>query len=282
MAGVRKIGGFKLLVQSAGLALIVINPFLNYYLHFSFVQGWYQSLGIGGLWIVSPLEGIESILVSKTFYLPLLIGMFPPILLAALIGRVFCSWICPVAYLSDLLDRLFGRGTAHKKMRAGASLIWFILAGEVFLSMILAAPVFVFLSPPGLVGREIMTAVFFHSLAVEGVLVLVVLAVNLAADRFFCRHLCPLGGLLSLIGVKRRLVVESKREKCKDCGMCAKACPQGLAPDQGQGLSPHCWNCGACVDACGFEALEFVWVKSRRLVPGGTPPLDGSRGSVED
>lgn len=37
--------------------------------------------------------------------------------------------------------------------------------------MVLGAPLFVFLSPPGPVGREIRRAVFFHTPAWEGLLV---------------------------------------------------------------------------------------------------------------
>lgn len=99
-------------VLTGAFLLIVLNPLLNYYLHSSFFQGWYQSLSIGNLWFVSPLEGLESILVTKSLYLPSLIGMLIPVGIALVLGRVFCSWVCPVSFLLELVDglrRLAGR-----------------------------------------------------------------------------------------------------------------------------------------------------------------------------
>ena len=99
-------GRIRLLVLTGAFLIILINPFVNYYLHINFIQGWYQSLGIGKLWFVSPLEGLESLLVARQLYMPSLIGMAIPVLLALFLGRVFCSWICPVTFLLEWVDRL--------------------------------------------------------------------------------------------------------------------------------------------------------------------------------
>ena len=67
------------------------NNHINFFLHNNFIQGWYQSLGIGSLWFVSPLEGLESLVITRSIYLPSIIGMAIPVTLAFLLGRVFCS-----------------------------------------------------------------------------------------------------------------------------------------------------------------------------------------------
>lgn len=252
---------YRLLVQSGALLLIVVAPFLNLYWQIDVVQGWYQSLSIGKLWFVSPLEGLESILVAKIIYLPLLIGMLIPLLLAFFLGRVFCGWICPVHFLSDLSDRLV-RLVSRKKYRRDLwvlprAILWFALIGELILTMALGAPLFVFLSPPGLIGREIMRAVYFHTLAWEGLIVVAVLLANLATRRMFCRYFCPLGALLAFLGKRRKLRVTLDAESCSQCGRCRRACPLGLDPAQGEGDSPYCWNCGECVDECGTASLRL-------------------------
>ncbi len=252
--------------------LIAVNPFLNYYFHFNFIQGWYQSLGIGNLWVVSPLEGLESILLSKSIYGPLLIGMLMPIILALLLGRVFCSWICPISFLSELLDlikRPFTRRRFFKDLvKLPRWLIWWALICDVLLALMAGAPFFVFLSPPGLVGREIMMAVFLHTLAIEGIVVIVVLALHFfVTRRFFCRYLCPLGGLLALLGSRRRLKVVLEREGCVSCGICNKACPMGLRPQAGESALAYCWNCGECVDHCPESCLFYRWVSPDTSIP---------------
>ncbi|MEA3545908.1 MAG: 4Fe-4S binding protein, partial [Thermodesulfobacteriota bacterium] len=96
----------RFLVLAGAFALLLLAPLLNYYYDFNFIQGWYQSFGIGDFWIVSPLEGFESLLVTREFFGPLLAALFFPVLLALLLGRDFCSWLCPITFLTELSERL--------------------------------------------------------------------------------------------------------------------------------------------------------------------------------
>jgi ferredoxin-type protein NapH len=138
-------------------------------------------------------------------------------------------------------------------------ILWFALIGELVLSLILGAPLFVFLSLPGLVGRELMMVVYFHSLAWEGVLVLAVLALELLTRRFYCRYFCPLRGLLALLGIYRKMIVHHRMAgNCTHCGRCDRSCPLGLKPGSGASLSAYCWNCGVCIDQCDHDALHFT------------------------
>ncbi len=258
-----KYGSIRFIVLSGAFLVILLNPFVNFYLHNNFVQGWYQSLGIGNLWFVSPLEGLESILISRQLYMPSIIGMLIPFLLAYMIGRVFCSWICPVTFFLEISDRLrkkiSGRKLLQNRLIVAKRVLWFVLIGELLASLILGTPVFVFLSPPGLIGREIMMFVFFGNLAFEGILLLAILGLEVLTRRFFCRTFCPLGGLLAFIGHKRKLHVKLYPENCTQCGLCQRSCPMGLSPCNFETTTPYCWNCGECVDICKFDALHFTW-----------------------
>lgn len=207
--------------------------------------------------------GLESLLISILIYMPSLLGMIAPLLVALFLGRVFCSWICPVSFMLEQIDRL-RRWIGRRKWLANHLVVvkktlWFALLGEIIVSLIVGAPLFVFWSPPGLVGREIMMAVFFHTLALEGILLLVVIALEFVTRRFFCRSFCPLEGLLAFVGHKRKLRVIVVPKNCTQCGQCEKACPMGLIPQAGEGETPYCWNCGECLDSCAFNALKFQW-----------------------
>lgn len=253
----------RFFVLFCAFIIILVNPFLNYYLHLNFVQGWYQSIGVGSLWFVSPLEGLESLLITRAVYMPSLIGMLIPFILALLLGRVFCSWICPVTFFLELFDRLRKKITGKKHLRNkllfAKKTLWFVLIAELLVSMIIGAPLFVFLSPPGLIGRELMMLVFFGKLAFEGSILVVILILELLTRRFFCRSFCPLGGLLALIGSRRKLVVELLPQNCTGCRKCEKTCPMGLVPHLDEGKSPYCWNCGECIDSCNDNGLKFSW-----------------------
>lgn len=257
----------RLWVLATAFLLLLLGPLANYYFQINWLQGWYQSLGIGSFWVVSPLEGLESILVARQVYLPAVIAMLAPILLALLLGSVFCSWLCPISFFSELLDKLrkkiSGRKWLTDRLILHRQLLWYVLLGELTLTMILGAPIFVFVSPPGLVGREIMTLVFFHTLALEGVILLLVLGMNLVTRRFYCRYFCPLGATLNLIGGKRKLQVKLEPDLCTTCGRCDQICPLGLSPTSGMTESLYCWNCGECVDVCKSQALSFQWGQPR-------------------
>jgi ferredoxin-type protein NapH len=266
------IGRWRNLAQGLALALLAAIPLASYYLHFTFVQGWYQSLGVGDFWFVSPLEGLESMLVTRQLHGPLLVGLLVPVVVAALLGRVFCSWVCPINTLQEFSDWLAKRLGGSRKARPDRwslprSLLWYVLVIELVLTLVLGVPLWVFLSPPGLVGRELMTLVFFHTLAWEGVIILAVLGLNFVNRRLYCRHLCPLGGLLGVLGLKRRLVVRHGPDSCIGGQKCDRVCPLGLAPSRGESLNAHCWNCGKCVDVCDHGGLEFRW-----LGPGDARP----------
>ncbi len=256
-------GRYRLTVLFGAFLLIFINPFLNYYLQQNFIQGWYQSFGFGSLWFVSPLEGLESLLITKFFYMPSVVGMMIPILIALFLGRVFCSWVCPVTFVLEIFDRLrkfiSQKDFLHNRLLFAKKILWFTLIAELVVSMVLGAPLFVFLSPPGLIGREIMMLVFFRTFALEGIVILLIILLELLTRRFFCRTFCPLGGLLAFLGIQRSLRVHLQSGNCTSCSNCDNTCPMGLKPSLGEGSSAYCWNCGDCLDSCNHNALVFDW-----------------------
>lgn len=252
---------FRHLVQVVSLLLLVSIPFLTFHQVSIAVQGWFQAMSVAGVVFVSPLEGIESIIASGSIYTSLLVGLIPSVLIAMLLGRVFCSWACPLNLFQEMSDRL-GRIFTRKARGSGRLQLpkWAIfvaLVADLVVVVILGAPFFAIWSPPGLVGREIMMAVFYRTLALEGAVIILVLLLNLITPRLFCRSLCPLGGMLAALGAKRPVKVRWNRSTCTDCGTCDPTCPMGLTPSAGESESVYCWNCGSCRDVCPEGSLEF-------------------------
>jgi ferredoxin len=67
--------------------------------------------------------------------------------------------------------------------------------------------------------------------------------------RPFCRAICPIGAMFSLLNRFSFLRVRVEKELCKDCNLCSKGCPV----DNKVVLSPanqDCVRCLECVDNC--------------------------------
>lgn len=51
-------------------------------------------------------------------------------------------------------------------------------------------------------------------------------------------------------------------EKCKQCLLCAPACPDSSIPvinsKRGEFDYDHCKGCGICYEVCPFGAIEFI------------------------
>ncbi len=90
-----------------------------------------------------------------------------------------------------------------------------------------------------------------------GSLFLVLLGLNLYEKRFWCRYLCPLGGLLGLLS-RFSLLKRSVSEGCPSCGACATVCQGNAFPGRKEEWrNTECLVCGNCDDICPHNAVRF-------------------------
>jgi polyferredoxin len=102
-----------------------------------------------------------------------------------------------------------------------------------------------------------------------------VLALNLLADRFWCRYLCPLGGLLGLLA-KVSFLRPFIGSACNRCSKCALVCRPGAVAREGDNYVVQPSECTVCLDClvnCPQKAIGF----QRSLRPAPAHDYDLSR-----
>ncbi len=226
----------------------------------------YETIAQGSLWsmqvhrfrISDPLAVLSS--PGDLWWTAIL-----PVLVALGLGRVFCSWICPMGLLSDItatLRRIAGRyGIQFFSLKLSSKLKYVVLAVGVLFSVGLSVSFFYPIYPPRIICdfiRDLLVGELqVYGIAFIGGLILVEL---LFVDRFWCRCLCPGGALYSLLGKVRLLRVRRNELNCDDCGECDIVCPHQLAPSH-LSLGGECDNCGLCKTKCPADALHFTFAR---------------------
>ena len=224
------------------------------------------SLEIGSAYIMHPVAFLESAVSSRSLYTSALAAVIVPLVLTLLFGRVFCSWLCPIGLILELVVKINDKKKYIpwiKKIKlwdfrytfAGVLLILCFLFGVTLISVF---------DPPHALGRE-MVYLFTDkrlSIAGTGLLAFVLIVDLLILRRGWCRYLCPSGGCLSIIGKARLLRLKLKNEECIDCGICSQACQFGLNPtclktDPKAFKWTVCDNCAICADNCPKGAIGF-------------------------
>lgn len=167
--------------------------------------------------------------------------LFLVILVAALLGNLSLLFFDPLAILVRTLT-VSVWPALDRVLTATESALYGVPA--------LAGPVSSFdqLLRPGLLPP---TPVYYRDTLLFAGLFLGVILLNVFAERFWCRYLCPLGGLLGLVS---KLAPFRRRvsEDCKGCTLCTDVCPTGtIDPSQGYRSDPgECTMCLNCLEIC--------------------------------
>ena len=218
------------------------------------------------------------------------------LVLSFLLGRVYCSFICPLGILQDVLIRL----TRRLKRRPFAPRAAHPIVQGLFVSIFLLLTVLGFsaslaslIDPYGAFGRflahlvlplrDALVNFLADRLGVEGSVVLFKREVFLAGagvlgvvissllaltalvawrGRVFCTTVCPVGAFLGWLAriSPFRLAVDTSA--CVKCGRCTPVCKTGCLDGKTGTLdNERCVRCFNCVSACpkGAIAWKGAW-----------------------
>jgi len=225
-------------------------------------KGTLWSMKFLGVDLTDPLAAAEMMATSKHIHWPLMASIVIPILLTLLLGRVFCSWICPGYVLFELSSKLrkllrFAEIQPGDVSFSHRNKYIFLIVG-LAMAAIFAAPLFALIYPPVVISRIIHAWIFGTALSGMLLLLGVIVAVEVfVSPRWWCRTICPGGALYGLLGWARPVRIKLRKSMCTGCMDCLPVCEAGINPIS-QSSSIECDNCGACIRHCGGKALYFT------------------------
>ncbi len=216
--------------------------------------------------VFSALQDIVTALATASFslagLLPQLVTVLAVFLITALWGRFFCGYLCLFGTMQELTaalaDRLFPR---RRQIPARVDRILKLVKYAVVLFII----VFIWilghsfdssLSPWNAFGL-LISGNFSGINSVGFILLAAIIVASFFIERFFCRYLCPLGALFSLVSRNRLYRIKRNKTTCANCGACSRKCAMGINITSYDTVkSGECIDCMKCLPVCHFNCLQ--------------------------
>jgi Pyruvate/2-oxoacid:ferredoxin oxidoreductase delta subunit len=192
-----------------------------------------------------------------------------------LLGRYWCSHLCPVGGSMEAGSRLVPRfvkinfsGIPAPSFRYGYLLMYLLLPAIGLGS--LCCNYCNFGVVPRMFGATFLEADMAYFLRTAGLInlgLIVVLGFMAKGGRAYCNLLCPIGALDALsnrIGYKFGKRMNIDADKCNGCGACGKVCPAWAIEVREKASIDQlsCMPCRACEESCHMEAIRYGKLKA--------------------
>ncbi len=220
-------------------------------------------------------------------------GLCVVLVLTLLLGRVYCSTICPLGILQDFMIRVARKVNRRKRFRYSRAPQWLhysVLAVSILLllfgsSMIIGDLLEPFSNYGRMVNAFALPVMILANNAVSdllarfgvyflynvplhpegigalslGLLFFVTVGyMSVTEGRLFCNTFCPAGAILSLLSrfSLYRLVITD--DACNDCGACDKVCKAQCIDSATKQIDfSACVGCFNCLRSCPRDAIKY-------------------------
>ncbi len=249
-------------------------------------------LGLGGgFGLVAKLQFLPALLTCSAWAA----AIFLP---TVLFGRVYCSTLCPLGVLQDVLGRI-ARVFGRRRFIPLPDLVWARTASVLVCVGLLAvggASLAGLMDPYSVFGRiasqlllpaadaaanwladalgtDGAVVVFKREVFVRGVSGFALACASLAAlavivvrwGRIVCNTVCPTGALLAMLSKKSLFRIAIDPSRCRECGLCSQVCKAGCLDGRARTVdNSRCVRCFNCLPACPHGAIAFQSALPRR------------------
>ena len=215
------------------------------------------------------------------------------IVLTLLFGRIYCSSICTMGILQDVIARI-SKATGKKKKRyqyspaknilrwsiLGLTIIGFLCGFTMIVGLLdpysaygrIVVHVF---KPIYMGGNNLLESIFsrfdnytfyrvdtsvveLFSLIIAIVTLVAVVVLAWKHGRTWCNTVCPVGTVLGFLSRFSLFKIRIDHDKCNGCGLCATKCKAACINSKEHDIDyTRCVDCFDCLGACRQKALIY-------------------------
>lgn len=233
------------------------------------------------------------------------------LLLTLIFGRVYCSVICPLGIMQDVIA-WFGKKSKKNRYSfspAKSKLRIIVFIAFVVLLVIPGMNAFAILIAPysayGRIASNLFAPVYqlannglaylaerldsyaFYSVDiwiksistfVVAIVTFVILAiVSWRNGRTWCNTICPVGTLLGAVSRLSIFKIRIDTDACAGCGLCAKKCKSSCINAESKTIDySRCVVCFDCLESCNKNAIKFN-LKKKESIPTSETIDDSKR-----
>ena len=214
------------------------------------------------------------------------------ILLTLIFGRMYCSVICPLGVMQDIIA-WFGKKArknrySYSKAKHGLRVLFFTL---MLMSIVLGVSVIVQLLAPysafGRIATNMLQPIYIggnnmlatiaeasdsylfyhHEVWMRSLTSLIIAAATFGIlfllawrnGRTWCNTICPVGTALAVFAKFSWMKIRFDEQKCRNCSMCSKNCKAACIDYKNHTVDyTRCVVCGDCIESCKFGALKYA------------------------
>ena len=205
------------------------------------------------------------------------------LLVTSLIGRLYCSVVCPMGIFQDIFSWfhkiIFGKKRPYRYRKPQNWLRYIVLALFVILMFFGLNGIASLVAPYSAYAR--MVANIHGSGLVHWVAIATLCCVGVMSfmyGRLWCNTLCPVGSLLSLFSKHSLFGIRIDREKCVGCRKCEKRCKANCIDVDGRTVDgSRCVMCFSCLGHCKQGAISLTRRSNQNNQSNQNNPTDPSR-----
>lgn len=251
--------------------------------------------GLISHWIFEPflsLQFIPSILKFLVMGGMVALGFVIILLITILFGRFYCSAICPLGIMQDIISRIARKFRKRKINRYSQpyTLTRYIILGIVVLSLFTGSIFLLNLLDPYSLFGKIWSGIFrpiviFTNDSISGLLeyfsiyvlfphgvknanlalvafasamLLFIILLASFRGRLYCNLICPVGTFLGLISKFSIFKIKIDKTSCNRCGKCSTVCKSECIDVKNQEVDfTRCVSCYNCIGVCPEKGIKY-------------------------